>query len=286
MQWSFIIVHDSNVNDRQQARLQINHEIIHPTIVIVLRSRHNRYYYITFCTDQLAKGQKWEDNYKESSCILTTTWSINTIMILHCWNWIVRSCYQPIYHQSVYLIRIKIYLSVQHASYQVSNINQISVIICNVISESFGQVHSQLVHDGNEYLIIINKSFGLLSWMFYISGWGMTQYPSNPSDLLQQGLLPIVSKQECIKRLHTSNGNEGLSISDEMLCAGFRDNSSAPNSDLTTCRGDSGGPLVCQESSGKWILHGVTSWGSIRYVYEKQKLWNYLIWNYLTWNVE
>ena len=92
----------------------------------------------------------------------------------------------------------------------------------------------------------------------------MTTYPSNPSNVLQQGTLPVVSKQECIRRLATSLGNQGLSISDQMLCAGYGDNSTASNKDITTCRGDSGGPFVCQEADGKWTLQGLTSWGSIR----------------------
>lgn len=28
-------------------------------------------------------------------------------------------------------------------------------------------------------------------------------------------------------------------------------------------QGDSGGPLVCEESSGRWTLFGLTSWGSV-----------------------
>ena len=90
----------------------------------------------------------------------------------------------------------------------------------------------------------------------------MTTYPSNPSNILQQGSLPVVSKQECSRRLQTSLGNVGLSISDQMLCAGHSNN--ATDKDMTTCRGDSGGPFMCQEGNGKWTLQGVTSWGSIR----------------------
>ena len=92
----------------------------------------------------------------------------------------------------------------------------------------------------------------------------MTTYPSNPSNVLQEGVMPVVSKKECIRRLATSLGNKGLSISNQMLCAGYGDNSNATNKDIATCRGDSGGPFVCQEANGQWTLQGVTSWGSIR----------------------
>lgn len=30
---------------------------------------------------------------------------------------------------------------------------------------------------------------------------------------------------------------------------------------LSSLQGDAGGPLACRESSGRWVLTGVTSWG-------------------------
>jgi len=98
----------------------------------------------------------------------------------------------------------------------------------------------------------------------FVSGWGMTAYPSNPSIVLQQGILPVISKRDCVRRLKTSIGKKGLSISDQMLCAGQSYNPSATNTDTAVCKGDSGGPFVCQERNGKWTLQGVTSWGSAR----------------------
>uniref|UniRef100_A0A3P9DJU7 Peptidase S1 domain-containing protein n=1 Tax=Maylandia zebra TaxID=106582 RepID=A0A3P9DJU7_9CICH len=50
-------------------------------------------------------------------------------------------------------------------------------------------------------------------------------------------------------------------ITPRMLCAGYEF--------LSVCvfnvcvQGDSGGPLVCEESSGRWTLFGLTSWGSV-----------------------
>ena len=92
----------------------------------------------------------------------------------------------------------------------------------------------------------------------------MTSYPSSPANVLQQGSMATVSKQECAQRLQASLGNEKLSISDQMLCAGNSLNS--PDKELSACRGDSGGPFVCQGANGKWSLQGVVSWGSIRWV--------------------
>ena len=93
----------------------------------------------------------------------------------------------------------------------------------------------------------------------------MTAYPSNPSIVLQQGILPVVSKQECARRLKTAIGDKGLSISDQMLCAGQSYNPNATNTDISVCKGDSGGPFVCQGAQGKWTLEGVSSWASARY---------------------
>ena len=111
------------------------------------------------------------------------------------------------------------------------------------------------------YLIkILNR--GLL--FFSVSGWGMITYPSNPHDILQQGKLPIVSRRECSRRLKLSALGNDLSVSAQMLCAGYYDSSNSTDKDLSACRGDSGGPFVCQNNQGDWVLQGIVSWGSIR----------------------
>eukprot|EP00794_Sanderia_malayensis_P015693 gene15693-17276_t len=98
----------------------------------------------------------------------------------------------------------------------------------------------------------------------YVSGWGWVAYPGYSSNVLQQGMLPTVSKQECIRRLRNSPLTDNLDISDQMLCAGFTTSTDTTNPDTSACRGDSGGPFVCTDWQGKWILQGVVSWGSVR----------------------
>ncbi|KAK1889789.1 Sodium/hydrogen exchanger 9B2 [Dissostichus eleginoides] len=60
-------------------------------------------------------------------------------------------------------------------------------------------------------------------------------------------------------------------ITPRMLCAGYEagtvdscmGDSGGPLGDSGGPLGDSGGPLVCSDSSGRWTLFGLTSWGSV-----------------------
>ncbi|XP_048871308.1 transmembrane protease serine 6 isoform X1 [Brienomyrus brachyistius] len=86
---------------------------------------------------------------------------------------------------------------------------------------------------------------GLLCW---VTGWGSLKEGGPVSNVLQKVGVRLISEDVC-------NKSYGYRITPRMLCAGFRDGGK------DACQGDSGGPLVCQESSGRWFLAGVVSWG-------------------------
>uniref|UniRef100_A0ABM5G0A1 Neurotrypsin n=1 Tax=Pogona vitticeps TaxID=103695 RepID=A0ABM5G0A1_9SAUR len=81
-----------------------------------------------------------------------------------------------------------------------------------------------------------------------ISGWGDTG--RSYSRTLLQGSVPLLPRGVCRFRY-------GKKFSNRMLCAG---NLSEENR-VDSCQGDSGGPLMCQQSSGRWVIVGITSWG-------------------------
>lgn len=54
------------------------------------------------------------------------------------------------------------------------------------------------------------------------------------------------------------NSAYGGGITNDMLCANGV-NGAGETTDA--CQGDSGGPLVCDMGSGRFVLHGATSWG-------------------------
>jgi len=87
----------------------------------------------------------------------------------------------------------------------------------------------------------------------FISGWGTLYSGGNSPDKLQEAEVTVMSNSKCTNEY----GYSSSEIHDSMLCA------SGYNSDgyVDACQGDSGGPLACEESPGKWVLHGVTSWG-------------------------
>ncbi|XP_059847466.1 transmembrane protease serine 9 [Hypanus sabinus] len=82
----------------------------------------------------------------------------------------------------------------------------------------------------------------------FITGWGLRKEGGHLSSVLQNAEVEIISDSLC-QRLY------GGQISPRMLCAG------KVTGGVDSCKGDSGGPLVCRESSGKWFLVGITSWG-------------------------
>jgi len=86
----------------------------------------------------------------------------------------------------------------------------------------------------------------------WVTGWGTTKFGnSDLPQFLQEAVLTTKSNSEC----NTAYRGD---ITDDMLCANGVDG----NGETTdACQGDSGGPLVCDAGSGRFVLHGATSWG-------------------------
>jgi len=75
------------------------------------------------------------------------------------------------------------------------------------------------------------------------------------SSILQKAEVPIISNNECQKRIQEAGLAPYSVIPDIMLCAGYK------KGGKDSCQGDSGGPLVVQREDGRFNLVGVVSWG-------------------------
>ncbi|XP_061480281.1 plasminogen isoform X2 [Rhineura floridana] len=82
----------------------------------------------------------------------------------------------------------------------------------------------------------------------YVTGWGETKDTGGEGFLKETGF-PVIENKVC-NRPEFLNGR----VRNSELCAGNIDGGT------DSCQGDSGGPLVCPDQ-GKYVLHGVTSWG-------------------------
>uniref|UniRef100_A0A8C8D9S9 Transmembrane serine protease 15 n=1 Tax=Oncorhynchus tshawytscha TaxID=74940 RepID=A0A8C8D9S9_ONCTS len=82
----------------------------------------------------------------------------------------------------------------------------------------------------------------------FITGWGAEVEQGTSANVLQQAVLPLVSRSECQKLLPEYN------ITARMVCAGYSEGG------VDSCQGDSGGPLMCEED-GHWVQVGVISFG-------------------------
>ncbi|XP_072560311.1 serine protease 56 [Paramormyrops kingsleyae] len=83
-----------------------------------------------------------------------------------------------------------------------------------------------------------------------VAGWG-SQYEDGPStEQVMEAKVPLLPQSTCRNAL----GKELLT--NTMFCAGFL------SGGVDSCQGDSGGPLIYQDQpSGRFQLHGITSWG-------------------------
>uniref|UniRef100_A0A3Q3EYV6 Serine protease 56 n=1 Tax=Kryptolebias marmoratus TaxID=37003 RepID=A0A3Q3EYV6_KRYMA len=83
-----------------------------------------------------------------------------------------------------------------------------------------------------------------------VAGWG-SLYEDGPSaDVVMEAKVPLLPQSTCKSTL----GKELLT--NTMFCAGYL------SGGIDSCQGDSGGPLIYQDqSSGRFQLHGITSWG-------------------------
>ncbi|XP_063001507.1 chymotrypsin-like elastase family member 2A [Elgaria multicarinata webbii] len=84
----------------------------------------------------------------------------------------------------------------------------------------------------------------------YVTGWGRLITNGPLPDVLQQGRLLVVDYATC-----SQSSWWGSTVKRSMVCAGG-------DGVISSCNGDSGGPLNCKNSSGKWEVHGVVSFGS------------------------
>uniref|UniRef100_A0A4W5N5L4 Peptidase S1 domain-containing protein n=1 Tax=Hucho hucho TaxID=62062 RepID=A0A4W5N5L4_9TELE len=83
-----------------------------------------------------------------------------------------------------------------------------------------------------------------------VAGWG-SLYEDGPSaDVVMEAKVPLLPQSTC----KSSLGKE--LVTNTMLCAGYL------SGGIDSCQGDSGGPLIYQDRmSGRFQLHGITSWG-------------------------
>ncbi|XP_048880547.1 serine protease hepsin isoform X2 [Brienomyrus brachyistius] len=87
-----------------------------------------------------------------------------------------------------------------------------------------------------------------------VTGWGNTEYYGQPSDVLQEANVPIISDAICNAPDYYDN-----QITTSMFCAGYE------KGGTDACQGDSGGPFVSEDTLSKasrYRLLGVVSWGT------------------------
>lgn len=101
-----------------------------------------------------------------------------------------------------------------------------------------------------------NSAEKLVNEGVYIAGWGATGFRKGTSDLLLQGIISVVSEEECKEKF---SAFKNVDIDRTKICA--RDK----NDKIDACQGDSGGPLVtlkrAEDLKYRYFLVGVVSFG-------------------------
>nr|XP_046213686.1 serine protease 56 [Oncorhynchus gorbuscha] len=83
-----------------------------------------------------------------------------------------------------------------------------------------------------------------------VAGWGSLFEDGPSADVVMEAKVPLLPQSTC----KSSLGKE--LVTNTMLCAGYL------SGGIDSCQGDSGGPLIYQDRiSGRFQLHGITSWG-------------------------
>ncbi|XP_063908172.1 uncharacterized protein LOC135126226 [Zophobas morio] len=137
----------------------------------------------------------------------------------------------------------EMYVSRQYKGYIQHYFGDIAIIVANttfVLSlnvQSVCVVWEKKFHQSLENVTRVNQT--------YASGWGFTSENNNPSDVLKLLKVPLISKDECERRLSEDDLEY---LTDDKLCAGFLE------SGKSVCKGDSGGGLVTKHGGRYYII--------------------------------
>lgn len=86
------------------------------------------------------------------------------------------------------------------------------------------------------------------------TGWGVDVRINDFAPVLKRVDLPIVPRQNCVRKLRATRLGPFFQLHHSVLCAGGE-------AGADTCDGDGGSPLACPTSNGTYVLAGIVSWG-------------------------
>ena len=108
------------------------------------------------------------------------------------------------------------------------------------------------VYDVEPVSLVYDSSYTRPGTLSRVAGWGLLMDEGEPSPVLQEVVLPIVSSETV-----NASGAYDSDLTQDMLAAGLKQGG------LDSCQGDSGGPLIVPiGETGKWAVAGVVSFGS------------------------